>query len=162
MIVNDAADERGVWVCVSVFSPFIGTGPLLCRPNSQAADFVLGFQLVIWLSTSATGRGPEYGRVAVTCSGARWSAEAAGLSGALGGYNHFRAPLGCVLGPLAFYSQVYRGKVLPETPTTCLSLSSSAVLKARSVETLVFKAPFPTVTNRTNNGGWFEVYRPHS
>ena len=34
-------------VCVFVLTPFIIQGLLLCGPNSQAADFVLGFQLVI-------------------------------------------------------------------------------------------------------------------
>lgn len=134
---------------VCVFSPaaFISTALLLCRPNSQAADFVLGFQLVIWLSTSVTGRDPDRGRVPVTCLGGHWSTEAAGLWGPLGSTNHFRAPQGCVLGPFTFYSQVFRVKVHPKTPTACPCSCSSALLKLQPVENLVFKAPLTTVTN---------------
>lgn len=53
MIVNGLPDERGVCVCVCSHLGF-----LLKGPNSQAADFVLGFQLVILLSTSVAGTEP--------------------------------------------------------------------------------------------------------
>lgn len=48
MIVNGTADEMGGFFLPAAFiSPV-----LLCKQNGQAADFVWGFQLVIWLNTS--------------------------------------------------------------------------------------------------------------
>ncbi len=53
MIVNGLPDDRCVCVCICT-----QLGLLLKGPNSQAADFVLGFQLVILLSTSVAGTVP--------------------------------------------------------------------------------------------------------
>jgi len=51
---------RGVCLCVCVCACVSSShlGLLLKGQNSQAADFVLDFQLVILLSTSVAGTGP--------------------------------------------------------------------------------------------------------
>lgn len=75
----------------------------------------------------------------------QWSAVAAGLSGPLGGYKHFSAPQGCVLGPFAFYSQVCGEKVFPETHSTPLLSLLLALLPRQTPE----DSPPPPQTNTT-------------
>lgn len=147
MIVNGAADERGV--CVFSHS-FISTGLLLCRPNSQAADFVLRFQLVIWLSTSVTGRGPEYGRVVVTCSGANGAHKQPGYHGPLVATTTSELLRGVSWVPSHFTARSSE-KSASRSPHRMPGYASlfSAPLKSQPVETWAFKACFPTVTKIT-------------
>lgn len=148
MIVNGAADERGV--CFSPL-PFIIQGLLLCRPNSQAADSVLGFQLVIWLSTSVSGWGPDSGRTG-PCHLLRdwWSTEAEGpCHHGASTVTTQGVPQGWVLCPTMFYSQGHRGNtcIQKHLSYVCLTLAcwSHALLHVSAIargdrQTVAFKA----------------------
>lgn len=99
---------------------------------AQAADFVLGFQLVICLSTSVTGKGPECEQP--TRSGAAHMS----FKEALGGEEHFGAPHGCVPGSLSHFTvestekrcfQKTNNRKKKRTPTVCPSVCFSAWVK---------------------------------